>query len=91
VREDDGGGGASVSWIPVEELWASITPTGGGESVQAEKMSAQITHNVFLRYRADISSAMRIRFGARILDILAVIDVDERRHVLRCYCREELL
>jgi head-tail adaptor len=46
---------------------------------------------VSLRYRAGVVPAMRLRKGARIFQILAVIDVEERRRWLKCWCEEREL
>lgn len=87
-RAPDGGGGATQSWLPVAELWAAIAPSSGDERLAAEQHAGRITHVIHIRYRAGVIPAMRFRQGARRFDILAVIDVDERRHRLRCLCRE---
>ena len=91
VRANDGGGGALITWTPVAEVWASITPQAGAESVVAEAVSGRISHEIVMRHRDDIAPAMRIRLGSRKFDILAALDIDERRRRLRCLCREELL
>ena len=91
ARASDGGGGAVVNWLPVAELWASITPSTGSETIVAEAIAGRITHEIVVRHRSDIVPAMRFRFSARIFEIRAVLDVDERRRQSRCLCREELL
>lgn len=91
LRGADGGGGAHVTWSAIAELWASVSPATGGETVFAEAVSGRISHAITLRFRADISPEMRLRLGPRVFEILAVIDVDERHRELRCLCREEFL
>jgi SPP1 family predicted phage head-tail adaptor len=90
-RAGDGGGGADVTWLALGELWAAITPSAGGEGVVAERIAGRISHEIVTRWRVDIAPAMRFRSGQRVFEILAVLDVDERRRMLRCLCREELL
>ena len=90
TRTADGGGGASVAWTTVAELWAAVEPATGTEGVLGEGIAGRISHEVALRYRSDIEPTMRFRLGARVLEIRAVLDVDERRRMLRCLCREEL-
>jgi head-tail adaptor len=46
---------------------------------------------VVLRYRAGVVPAMRFHKGARIFHILTVIDVEERRRWLKCWCEEREL
>lgn len=91
TRVSDGGGGAVVTWLPVAELWASITPTTGTEAVVADQLAGRVSHEIVVRHRSDILPAMRFRQGTRIFEILAALDVEERRRQLRCLCREELL
>ncbi len=91
IRSSDGGGGASVIWSPVAEIWAAIEPRAGSETVVGEATSGRISHQITVRHRNDIEPARRFRFGARVFDILAVLDIDERRRLLNCLCREELL
>jgi SPP1 family predicted phage head-tail adaptor len=89
TRLPDGGGGALVAWTPVADLWAAVVPISGTEPVVAEASVGRITHAVTLRWRADLTPAMRVRLVGRILSLVAVLDVDERRRFLRCLCREE--
>jgi SPP1 family predicted phage head-tail adaptor len=91
VRLADGGGGAHVSWLPVAEIWAGIMPVSGSEIVSGEAVSGRVSHEIFIRHRAGVEPAMRFRYGARLFEIVAVMDRDERRRLLRCLCREEFL
>lgn len=90
-RAGDGGGGASVSWLALTDLWARIRPVSGSEVVIAEQIAGRITHEIVLRYRAGLRPAMRFTQADRTFHIAAVLDIDERRRLLRCLCREELL
>lgn len=91
IRAADGGGGASVTWTPVAEVWAAVSPRSGSEQSGAEAVSGRVSHQIIVRHRGDIEPALRFRFGARVFEILAVLDIDERRRLLNCLCREELL
>lgn len=91
VRVADGGGGATVTWTPVAEIWAGVEPVAGSEGVLGEGLAGRISHEIVIRHRSGVGTAMRFRFGTRIFEIRAAIDVDERRRMLRCLCREEPL
>jgi SPP1 family predicted phage head-tail adaptor len=86
-RTGDGGGGAAVTWQLVAELWAHVRPISGDERLRADGVSGRVTHEVWLRHRADVVPAMRFTHGARILEIVAVLDPG-RRDRLRCLCEE---
>ena len=87
VRTDDGGGGASVTWETVAELWAAARPISGDERLRHDQLSGRITHEVWIRYRAGVVPAMRFRQDARVYEIVAVLEV-ERRARLKCLCEE---
>lgn len=89
VRSADGAGGAVVVWTNVAEVWADIRPSAGTETVIAEAIAGRVSHEIIIRHRADVTPAMRFRLAARCFEILASLDIDERRRHLRCLCREE--
>lgn len=71
-------------------VWASISPLSGREFFEAQKQNAEVTHKIMMRYRADVSLKPkdRIKFGARVFDILAVLNLDERKIWLTVMARE---
>lgn len=88
TRTPDGGGGASESWSTVATVWASITPTGGAEAVDADALAGRVSHEIVFRHRPGVEPAMRLRRGSRLFEIAAVIDTDERGRWLKCLCVE---
>lgn len=88
VRTPDGGGGTSESWSTVATLWAAIISTGGTENFDVDALTGRISHEIVLRYRPGIEPAMRLRLGARVFEIAAVINIDERNRWTRCLCVE---
>ena len=90
-RVEDEGGGFTETWVEVEELWADLRPTGGSESVEADRLAGRVSHEVSLRYRPGVQAAMRFRKGARLFHIVTVINVEERSRWLKCLCEEREL
>lgn len=90
VRAPDGGGGATITWEPVTELWAFARPITGDERLAHDQLSGRLTHEVWIRYRAGVVPAMRFRQGDRIYEIVAVIEA-ARRSRLKCLCEERSL
>ncbi len=88
TRTPDGGGGASESWTTIAQLWAEIRPTGGTESFEADAVAGRVSHEITIRYRSGVAPAMRLVSGTRRFEILAVIDIEERRRWLKCLCVE---
>ena len=77
-RTADGGGGAAVTWETVAELWAHVRPISGDERLRHDAVAGRVTHEVWIRHRADVVPAMRFTDGGRILDIVAVLDAGPR-------------
>lgn len=88
VRTSDGGGGASVSWETIAEIWAAVLPISGEERLTADAVSGRLTHEVWIRHRAGVTPSMRFHLDGRILEIRAVIAVDGRRRRFKCLCLE---
>lgn len=77
-RVDDGAGGYALSWQDVAVVWAAVEPTGGREIVFAGRVEARVTHRVILRYRADVTAAMRVVYDGRAFAVRAVVNLGER-------------
>ena len=90
ARTPDGGGGATVAWETVTELWAHVRPISGGERLRHDQLAGRLTHEVCIRYRAGVLPAMRFRQDTRVYDIVAVLEVG-RRARLKCLCEERSL
>ncbi|WP_072387561.1 phage head closure protein [Hyphomicrobium sp. CS1BSMeth3] len=88
TRAPDGGGGAAETWATIAHVWCEIRPTGGSESVDADGLSGRNAHEITMRYRSGVTPAMRLAIGSRRFEIVAVLDVDERRRWLKCLCVE---
>lgn len=88
-RVADGGGGSTLSWTNVATgISAAIEPLRGGERLRAMQLEDSITHKVTIRYRAGVTAAMRILFGARVFNIRAVINPGERDRWLEIMAEE---
>jgi SPP1 family predicted phage head-tail adaptor len=90
VRTGDGGGGATVVWETVAEIWAAVANLSGDERLGADQVAGRITHAVRIRYRTGVVPAMRFRHGTRVFDIVAVLE-EQRRARLKCLCEERYL
>jgi SPP1 family predicted phage head-tail adaptor len=84
---DDGGGGV-LTWAAIADLWGAIEVASGGERVTADRLSGTTQPVVTIRYRDDVTAAMRFLSGDRRLLIRAVLDPDGTRRFLRCLCEE---
>ncbi len=88
---DDGHGGQSDPWaspLVVATVWGRIAPLRGKERLHGGQLDARHSHRITLRYRSDVTTAQRIRYGTRIFNIRAVSDRDERGRWLELLCEE---
>jgi len=86
-------GAPARSWIPVKTVWASITPISARHLVLAQRMSAEITHQITLRYQAlfsDLRDLPNLRglHGGRIFKIYGGINEDEENVLITLYASE---
>jgi SPP1 family predicted phage head-tail adaptor len=89
-RADDGGGGATITWVAAAEVWAAVRPITGEERLAHDAVTGSVTHQVWIRHRSGVVPAMRFRAGARVLHIVAVLEPGRRRRLL-CLCEERHL
>lgn len=88
VNTQDDIGGIERSWVFVDVIWARMTALGGVERFKGEREESAITHVITIRWRPDITGAMRLRLASRIFLIHAAVDGDGRRRTLNCRCSE---
>lgn len=81
-------GGVERSWSFVDVVWAHVIPLSGLERFDAEREESAVTHLIVLRWRPDVTGAMRLRLGIRNFIIQTAVDGDERRRTLNCRCAE---
>ena len=75
-------------WADVVAVRASINPLSGRDFMAARQEQAEITHKVTIRYNLSINTAMRIKYGERVFDILHIIDTWERHREMVLLCKE---
>lgn len=75
-------------WSAVAEVWARVEPLSGRELEWAMQVHAEASIRVTLRYRAGVDTTYRVVFGARTIEVLAVVNPDERNELLQLTCRE---
>jgi len=89
----DGLGAPTRTWVPVKTVWGSITPITARHLVVAQRMSAEITHQITVRYQATFAdvrdlSNYRASHGGRIFKIHGGINEDEENVLVTLFASE---
>ncbi len=74
TKTSDGMGGFATTWNDAATVYAAIWPVSAKETVQAMGQAMTITHRIRMRYRANIRSSWRIKFGNKYYNIVSIID-----------------
>jgi len=77
-------------WQDVATIWASIEPIQGREYVLLQNTQSELTTRIRIRYRPEITPAMRVLYGTRVFNIQSVIDPEERHRELQLMCNEKV-
>lgn len=94
----DANGDRTETWTTFQECWASIATGNGREFFLAKQTIADLTHILSMRFITGITADMRVRyddpkneFASRYFNIRAVMNPDERNHMLELQCSEVVI
>lgn len=88
VEARNGYGELITTWSTLATVWASVEPIRGREFFEAEQVQSEISTRVRIRYYEGVTAEMRLLYETRPLQIMAVIDVNERHKEMQLMCRE---
>jgi SPP1 family predicted phage head-tail adaptor len=83
----DGGGNIIPNWVNIAEVWANVNADPFDKTV-ANQSVQQSTHTVKIRYRSDLTTAHRLLFNGRVLDIKYIKNTNEANRELILSCLE---
>lgn len=70
------------SWATFATLWANVRHTSGIEATKADAIASVVRASIRVRYRADLTAAMRVVHGSTTYNIVAVLpDVGGKEYV----------
>ncbi|TXH06683.1 MAG: head-tail adaptor protein [Rhodocyclaceae bacterium] len=75
-------GAPSQTWADVATVWADIQPLSGREARMADRIAAEITHQITVRYRSEFDepkqiAQMRVLHRGRVFALHAALNDDE--------------
>ncbi len=74
------------SWSTFAQTWANIRFLNGVESVKADAEVSVSKASIRIRYRQDITNAMRVVYNGITYEIKAVLPDEERREHVDLVC-----
>lgn len=69
--------------------FAQVLPRDGREVFRAQQVHTDLTHVIEIDYVSGLTSAWRLKYGSRILNILEAINVEDRNRRHQLICKEE--
>ena len=70
------------AWTPVASLWANVRHMGGAEAIRADAVTSSVRASIRIRWRTGIDAGMRVKVGAAVYEIKAVLpEMARREHV----------
>ena len=85
-------GGASLNWVELGKAYAYIKPRSGLENFVGMQIQDKITHDIRMRWRADLVPNNRLVLEegetTRRFQIRAVINEEERDRFVRIFAEE---
>ncbi|OAI29705.1 head-tail adaptor protein [Methylosinus sp. R-45379] len=88
VDTPDDSGAMTRGYVGRGDIWVKLTPLSAEARFIEERQELAIHWIAQARWRADVTSEMRLVDGARSLRITSASDPDGRRRFLFCHCEE---
>jgi SPP1 family predicted phage head-tail adaptor len=79
VDGQDEAGQPVQNWLPLATVWADIRHLSGVESIKAGGEASVVKASIRIRWRTDVTPAMRVVHGSTVYQIKAVLP-DEESH-----------
>ncbi len=70
-------------------VWAHVSPMTGREYEESQKIRAETTYKIKVRYFPHLTSELRILFRDKIFRIESVLETDMSRREVQLVCTEE--
>ena len=85
----DTGGGFTSRWATTNTVWANMQPVDKGrEFYDVRQLQKSLGFVFTIRYLANVTPKMRIKFGTRLFNIRSVVNMSEKNEILRISAEE---
>lgn len=75
----DGAGGYALNWVTERKIWCDIRAASGDEQLESMRLESPISHQITVRYAADVQEKKRLFYQGIPYRIEAVYDPDKLR------------
>lgn len=79
-------GGYEAQWVPLAEVFAEINPLNGRALEAAQSRHGEVTAEIRIRYRDDVTDAMRVAYRGNVYAIHYVYNVKNQYRELILGC-----
>jgi len=79
-------GGYQAQWVPLAEVFAGIEPLSGRALEAAQARHGEVTTEIRIRYRDDVTDGMRVMDRGKVYAIQYVINVKNQYRELLLGC-----
>jgi SPP1 family predicted phage head-tail adaptor len=86
VDGQDEAGQPVQNWLPLATVWADIRHLSGVESIKAGGEASVVKASIRIRWRTDVTPAMRVVHGSTVYQIKAVLPDEESRERVDLLC-----
>jgi SPP1 family predicted phage head-tail adaptor len=83
-------GNAKRTYTTFARVWAAVEPASGSEKFISDQMQAGVTHVVTIRHLAGVTSKMQVIHKERTLQVVSVVNVEERDRKMLLMCEEKV-
>lgn len=78
----------AIAGVEKYKIWASVAPATGREYEEAQKLRAETTYKVKIRYADGVKSDFKILYRDKILNIDSVLNIGGRNREIQIVCYE---
>ncbi len=90
TRSENAIGESITTWSTLCTVWAAVEPATGQSYYAASQLESKVDGRVRIRYLEGIEPTMRIKYGDRTLNIVAVLHPQENKRELHLMYTENL-
>ena len=87
-RTTNARGGNVKNWETHASMWASMEPLSAREYFETFQMEAEVSTRFIVRYRTDLNTHMRIRYGTRYFKIVGRLNAQAANRYLEIMALE---